>query len=231
MFVAQRAAEAQEVKFIDLSSLTQRTVLRHPPALASPCTDGHCVGGGTSSVSIADGGPDRRDPHALGIYLLRIAPTDIDPAQPFEVEFQVRNTGTVPLEIPDSPHLSDLQPADEGVAFSYFSLALVVEGEGEPQGPKDRCMGFVELYGSPEHVETMMELKPGEWIRVRANVNLRSWPPEPVAALFRGNFWLRRNTFRAQPGGESREIHNLYPNATSTPAIPVRLVRPGTILR
>jgi hypothetical protein len=112
--------------------------------------------------------------------------------------------------------------------FSYFSLALVVAGEGEPQGPKVACTGFVELYGSPDHAETMMVLKPGEWIRVRANVRLIAAPLEPVTALFRGDFWLRKNTFKPVPGGEFTEAHNLYPNTTSTPSIAVHLLRPDS---
>ncbi len=74
---------------------------------------------------MSDGGPDRRDPHALGIYLLRVTPTDINPAEPFQVEFKILNTGTAPIELPVSPHLSDLQPRDETVIFDYFSLAVV----------------------------------------------------------------------------------------------------------
>src|ERR1700687_928721 len=69
-----------------------------------------------------------------------------------------------------------------------------------------------------------------------------SWPLEPVFARLRGSFWLRRNTFRAQSGGTFTEIHNLYPNETPTPSIPVHLLsgaarriqssndRPGTKL-
>jgi hypothetical protein len=181
--------------------------------------------------SVGDGAPDRRDPHALGIYLARIDLTDIDPSQPFGVDFQVRNTGTVSIEIPASPHLADLQPVNEAEAFSYFSLALVVVGEGEPQSTKFACLGFVELYGSPDHAETMVTLKPGEWIRVRANVKLRSSPTEPASALFRGSFWLRKNTFKPLPGGEFTQVDNLYPNTTSTPVIPVHLLPSGTTPR
>ncbi len=218
--------KAQEIKYIDLTAVRQRTELRHPPAPQSDCKEGtHCIGG-SGGGSVADGGPDQRDPHALGIYLLRVTPTDITAAEPFQVEFKVLNTGTAPIELPVSPHLSDLQPNDESVAFSYFSLALVVRGEGEPQGPRVDTDGFVELFGSPDHAESMMVLRPGEWIRVSANVKLLTWPPEPVSARFRGDFWLRKNTFHPHPGGQFIEAHNLYPNDTPTPFVPVRLLPP-----
>jgi hypothetical protein len=133
---------------------------------------------------------------------LRVTPTDINPAEPFQVEFKILITGTAPIELPASPHLSDLQPKDESEAFNYFSLALVVRGEGEPRGPRVDCVGFVELFGSPDHAESMMVLRPGEWIRVSANVKLQTWPSEPASARFRGDFWLRENTFHPHPGGQ-----------------------------
>jgi hypothetical protein len=118
---------------------------------------------------------------------------------------------------------SDGQPDDESAPFSYFSIALVGSGESEPQKPDGSSVGFVELYGSADHEGSMLVLKPGEWIRVRANVKLHKWPPEPTSARFRGVFWLRKDTFHPHPGGSSTESQNLYPNETPTPAISVYL--------
>ena len=130
--------------------------------MQSDCKEGtHCIGGGYGGGSVGDGAPDQRDPHALGIYLLRVTPTDINPAEPFQVEFKILNTETAPIELPVSPHLSDFQPNDESAAFNYFSLGLIVRGEGETQRPDVFCMGFVELYGSTDHPESMMVLQPG----------------------------------------------------------------------
>jgi hypothetical protein len=149
----------------------------------------------------------------------------MNPAEPFEAEFKVLNTGTAPIEIPVSPHLSDLQPQDESVAFGYLSLALVVHAEGEPQGPDVSSIGFIELYGSPDHEGSVLVLRPGERIRVRATVKLNTFSVEPISAQFRGESWLRRNIFHPQPGGAFTETHNLYPNSTPTPSIAV-LLRP-----
>ena len=218
--------KAQEIKYIDLTAIRQRTELRHPPAPQSDCREGaSCLGGGGGS-SLGDGAPDRRDPHALGVYLMRVTPTDINAAEPFQVEFRILNTGTAPIELPVSPHLSDLQPNDESVAFNYSSVALFVRGEAEPQGPPVDSIGFVELFGSPDHAESMMALRPGEWIRVSANVKLLKCPSVPVSARFRGDFWLRRNTFHPHPGGQFIEANNLYPNTTPTPFVAVRLFPP-----
>ncbi len=222
--------KAQQIKYIDLTAVHQRTELRHPPAPERDCREGTgCLGSGSVGGSVSDGAPDQRDPHALGIYLLRVTPTDINPAEPFQVEFKILNTGTAPIGLPVSVHLSDLQPSDESVAFNYFSLALVVRGEGEPQGPRVDSVGFVELFGSPDHAESMMVLQPGEWIRVNANVKFvkpLTRPSEPVSARLRGDFWLRKNTFHPHPSGQFFEAHNLYPNETPTPFVAVRLLPP-----
>lgn len=218
------AMSGQEIKSIDLTLVAQRTELRHPAAVApaSDCKLGtSCVEEGSGGGSVADGAPDRRDPHALGVYLQSVTPTDIDPAKPFEAEFRVLNTGLAPIELPISPHLSDLQPSDASVRFSYLSLALVVNAEALML---KQVIGFVELYGSPDREETTLMLRPGQWITVRANVKLRSSPSEEVATRFHAEFWLRRNTFQPHPGGEFTEMQNLYPNATSTPGIPVHLL-------
>jgi len=225
LFTLPCLLRAQEIKYIDLTDVRQRTELRHPPAPQSDCKEGTgCIGGGYGGGSVGDGAPDRRDPHALGIYLLRVAPTDINPAEPFQVGFRVLNTGTAPMELPVSPHLSDLQPSDVSLAFNYFSLALVVRGDAEPDGPPVTSIGFVELFGAPDHAESMMVLRPGEWIRVSANVKLLASPSEPVSMRFHGEFWLRRNTFHPHAGGQFIEAKNLYPNSTPTPFVAVRLL-------
>src|SRR6266436_387751 len=213
---------AQEIKYIDLTAVRQRTELRHPPAPQSDCKEGTgCIGSGYGGSILRDGAPNQRDPLALGISLMRVTPTDINPAEPFQVEFKVLNTGTAPIELPVSPHLSDLQPSDESVAFNYFSLALAVRGEAEPEGPPVNSIGFIELFGSPDHAESMMVLRPGEWIRVSANIKLLSSPSKPVSVRFQGGFWVRRNTFHPHAGGQFIEANNLYPNSTPTPFVAV----------
>ena len=118
--------QAQEIKFVDLTNVEQRTALRSPPARQPDCLpDQSCVGGGYGGGSVADGSPDLRDPRALGVALDSVVPTDID-LDPFEVAFRIINTGLVPIDLPVSPHLSDLQPADEWRTFQYLGLALEV---------------------------------------------------------------------------------------------------------
>ena len=59
---------AQEIKYIDLTAVRQRTELRHPPAPQSDCKEGTgCIGSGYGGSILRDGAPNQRDPRALGI--------------------------------------------------------------------------------------------------------------------------------------------------------------------
>jgi hypothetical protein len=210
----------QEVKYIDLMGVQQRTELRSPPAPPPECQDDtHCSGsGGVGGIGIACGGPNRRDPHALGVYLERVTPTEIDPAEPFEVEFRVLNTGLAPIELPVRPHLSDLQPGNEWAQFTYLSLELIISPtlSSDPQD-----FASVKLYGSTEHDESTLVLKPGEWLRVCADVKLQSRSSKAGFAQLRGAFSLQRNTFYPHAGGSFTMVDNLYPNATPTPSVDI----------
>jgi hypothetical protein len=172
LFVSSALLEAQEVRVVDLLNVNQRTELRFPPA-PTDCLPGEpCVGGGVGGGCFADGAPDPRDPRALGVALDRVTPTDIT-LDTFEAEFRVFNTGLAPINVPVWPHLSDLQPSLESQPFSYLSLSLEVRLSGT--GPTQAFgVGWVELYGSAEREDTIMTLKPGEWVRVKAKVKLHT---------------------------------------------------------
>jgi len=211
--------KAQEVRVVDLLNVNQRTEVRFPPA-PSDCIPGEpCVGGGFGGGSVADGAPDPRDPRALGVALDRVTPTDIT-LDPFEAEFRLLNTGLAPIRVPIWPHLSDLQPPSESQPFSYLSLALEVRlsSTGLPQASG---VGWVELYGSAEHEDTIITLKPGEWVRVKARVKLQTWPTKPMEAQLRGDFWFHDNVFKPQSGDGFTEAVNVYPNHTLFPTVAI----------
>lgn len=150
--------QAPEVKYIDLSTVEQRTELRYPAPPPPECDGGKCHGEVWGGGSISDGAPDIRDPHALGVYLLSVSPTDLRSDDPFDAEFKVLNTGRASVELPISPHLSDLQPEDAAAAFSYFSLALAVRLEDESTGTYIPPVGYAQLYGAADHKDTMLVL-------------------------------------------------------------------------
>ncbi|MFZ0317659.1 MAG: hypothetical protein WAL56_00925 [Candidatus Sulfotelmatobacter sp.] len=205
---------------MDLINIEQRTALRSPPAQQPDCvTSEPCEGGGVGSIGITDGAPDPRDPRALGVALDSVRPTDIT-LDAFEAEFRVLNTGLVPIDVPVSPHLSDLQPPEEWQPFSYLSLGLEVYLTST--GPTPALgLGWVQLYGAVEHEGTIITLKPGQWVRIKAKVKLHTWPSQPVEAQLQGNFWLHKNIFKPQNGGAFTETGNIYPNHTVLPAVAV----------
>jgi hypothetical protein len=152
----------------------------------------------------------------LGVAVDSVAPTDIT-LDPFEVEFRILNTGLVSIDLPVSPHLSDLQPSDEWQAFQYISLGVAVRLSASAP-PQALGIGYVELYGSVEHEDTMATLKPGQWIRVKAKVKLHTWPSQPVEAQLRGDFWIHRNTYTPHEGGQFTASENDYPNDSVLPS-------------
>jgi hypothetical protein len=74
------------------------------------------------------------------------------------------------LEIPFSPHVSDFQPRDPGQKFSMKNLSVfLVIGSREiadQDGWSLSGIGEVQLYGRRDHPNTMVILKPGEWVRI-----------------------------------------------------------------
>lgn len=202
----------QQVKFIDLTTLKQRVELRYPPAL--PVEEG--LGGGYGGGSVADCGVDARDPRSLTVSIESVIVRDNDPRRPFEVEFNVLNTGAVPLPLPIGPHLSDLQPEDASATFTYVSLALSVSPI------EDRSsIRYVELYGKPDAPGTMITLNPGEWLRVKANTEFLLKPPPAGIINLDPGYWIHRVTFHAHPGGFFKAREGICIREKPTPTVPV----------
>lgn len=203
---------AQQVRFIDLTAAPQRVELRYPPPL--PAHDGY--GGGGGSASIADCGIGARDPRSLTVYLQNVIADNSDPKRPFEVEFKVKNTGKVPLQLPVSPNLSDLQPSDASAEFTYVSLALSITVT-ENQNSE----GYVELYGKTDVPNTVVTLNPGEWLRVEAKPNFHETLPPSGNIDLRPGHWLRMVTVHLRPDWNSISFANICMPETPTTSVPV----------
>lgn len=186
-------AGAQEVQFIDLTLEPQRVALRFPQPVLSPSGKG--FGSGGASGSVGDCAPDIRDPHAAAVYLDGINEQRINPARPFVAEFRLVNTGRLPISIPVSPHLSDLQPADPSVPFTYLDLGLIVRVRGDTGST-----AYVRLYGAEDHNGTIRVLRPREWIRIKVNLKLDPQPPSCTSLKLEPGFWMHSNQFHATSG-------------------------------
>jgi hypothetical protein len=210
------AAGAQEVQFIDLTAAPQRVEIRRPPPPSESNTD-HGVGTAHASLVIGDCGSDVRDPHSAAAYLDGVDGREIDPSAPIQAEFRFVNTGRLPIDIPVSPDRADLQPPDPSAPFTYLSLALAVGVRDAPGS-----IGYVELYGAADHNGTTRVLRPGEWIRIKANVKLNSQPACTSMTLMPA-FWLRSNSVHATPEGIDQRADNIC-SINETPTTPVTVL-------
>jgi hypothetical protein len=167
VMLGTNASFAQEVGFVDLTQIVARTELRHPAPRSDEATDRR--GGG----SIADLGHDDCDvpnaPKDAGTLRTTLVWLDRDEYavgdhQKFEV--RIENVGSVPVEMPFSPHLADLQPVDASQKFGYSVVRVELWIGGARWDESDSTWGEVALYGASQYPGTMLTMHPGEWVRI-----------------------------------------------------------------
>ena len=149
---------AQEVGFIDLTQITPRTDLRRPaPTSATSGTvnstnENH----GCTNIGQAVG--------ALRTTLVALdrAHYQFDDEPVFEA--RIENVGSQSLQIPISPYLADLQPADPGQKFEFSQLSVALWIGGKQWN--SNMGGDASVYGADSHPETLVSLRTGEWVRI-----------------------------------------------------------------
>ena len=152
-------------------------------------------------------------------------------ASKFEVK--IENTGSVPIRIPFSPHLADLQPKDPAQKFSYSELQIVLWIAGGELWSANTG-GSVILYGDDDHHGTVLSLHPGQWARIvgegkfglpedQLNADLiRSQPPDRVyaeASLY------RKETLITQ-AQSATVVHEICVAHTPGQSVPIQLTIP-----
>jgi hypothetical protein len=215
LLCSEHWVRAQEVKFVDLSDVQQRTALRVPQTKEPNCTPEPCVV--TKETSVGDCTTNLKP---LRVGLESVAPHEIT-LNPFKAQFRILNTGNDSVEVPISPQLSDLQPPGNLQPFGYISLALQIHlfavGPIQAAG-----VGWIELFGSAEHPDTILKLEPGTWMRVKTSVKLHTWPSQALDAVLRGDFRMHRNVFKREAQGGLIDSLDLCPNrATVSSAVEV----------
>lgn len=80
-------------------------------------------------------------------------------------EVTIKNVGSIPLKIPFSIDLADLQPEDAAQGFGYSALSVSLWAAA---GDDPRVIGLagVRIYGADDRPNTMVTLSPGEWVRI-----------------------------------------------------------------
>jgi hypothetical protein len=149
---------AQEVGSVDLTEVTARTDLRRPP----PTPGASGARGGNHEVHACFDSTNNAGTLRTTLASLDRTQYRVGDEPTFEVT--VENVGSLPLKIPFSPHLADLQPADPGQKFTYSELAVVLWIGGTQWSANTG--GGVALYGAEDHADTMLTLNPGESVRI-----------------------------------------------------------------
>ena len=155
---------SQEVAQVDLTNVAPRNNFRRPKSSSS-------IKGGYRGIDSKDscrsGTPTLG---ALRATLVSLDRTRYKPGDRPRFEVKIENVGSTAVEIPISPHSAELQPSDPSKKFSFYELAISLRvGSGqrwEREGGWETGAGGVMLYGRIDRANTMLILKPTEWVRV-----------------------------------------------------------------
>jgi len=86
---------------------------------------------------------------------------------------KIQNTGKEPIEIPWTPHLGDLEPADSSQSCTYLAAAVSLDFT-EPISNRWFFI-YANSYGSSNVAGTTRKLLPGESVFVRARRELDTY--------------------------------------------------------
>lgn len=160
---------AQEVASVDLTKVEARVDLRRPKA-SSEMTGGYS---GARSTTLCP--RSTRNKGVLQTSLVSLDREDYEVGDEPTFEVTIQNTGSVPIQIPVSPHLADLQPKNRAEEFTYYELQIALWLASADRWSTNMG-GSAILYGAENHADTMSTLNPGEWVRVVAKGKFRPHP-------------------------------------------------------
>jgi hypothetical protein len=232
LLLSASALRGQEVGYLDLVGLTPRTKLRHPEPPPPVCKEGGTcsVSGSVIGVSIGDGGLGANEHKALKTTLLSLDRFAYVPDDVVEMEIKIENTGSVDMVVPWSPHLADLQPADETQTFHYRSFAAVLKLTNTADKSQQSIIEAAHLYGITERPDTLKTLKPGEWLRLRFKTKLAAYTDKlKTDSDYSASVLpqLRSETFvpNVKYGGYETDIANEHQRILSGPELTLRIVK------
>ncbi len=202
---------AQEVGFLDLTQIRPRENLRHPTVQTGQPPGPR----GVNNENIECGPPTQMG--ALQTSLVSLDRSSYQPGDQPIFEVQIENVGAVAVQLPFSPNLSDLQPADAAQKFSYSSLLVQLWFGGAMW--KTTGGGSFYLFGDDNHPGTMLTLHPGEWVRIIGRGKIRL--PEDYKHLTRAGDVASQATANT----------SIYDNETLVTATASATVSHGVCLR
>lgn len=157
---------AQEAISVDLTKVEARVDLRRPKATSD-------TAGGYSGAQSTTHCPDSSEKAGeLDTSLVSLDRAHYQVGDEPRFEVMLQNTGAVPIRVPVSPNLADLQPKDPAKQFAYYELQILLWIAADERWSTNTG-GYAALYGDDDHANTMLTLEPGQRIRVIAKGKIR----------------------------------------------------------
>ena len=105
----------------------------------------------------------------------------------FEYQVQIQNVSDRPVDLPWDLSPADIEPSDPHARYEYQTAAIWLVAK--LQDNRTVTMeGPILLFGSSSAKSTIIELQPGEWVRVKATGRALSsnpndaWPPSDLTS-------------------------------------------------
>ena len=191
-FLVASATLAQEIGWLDLTDLHPRDRIRTPHA-----GSGECGGGAGFEPTLS-----------ASITLTHLDKPSYSAGEEVTYEVKIQNTGKEPIEIPWTPHLGDLEPADSSQSYAYLHAAISLDF-AEPVSNRSLSI-YANSYGASNVAGTTRQLLPGELVFVRARQELdiyEEWwqskivESSPLNVKVSANLMLNKVTY--SPGEKS----------------------------
>jgi hypothetical protein len=157
VFFATSLVAAQGIGWLDLTDPHPRGRIRAPQSGSSGC------GGGTGFTPNIE----------ITITLVSLDKASYSLGEEVTYEVKIQNSGKELIEIPWTPHLGDLEPADYSQSYTFLHAAVSLSFT-EPDSNRGFSI-YANSYGSSEMPGSTRKLLPGEWIFVRARQKLETY--------------------------------------------------------
>ena len=220
---------AQEVGFVDLTQIVARTELRHPAPRSDEATDRRGGGGTVDSRHDCDVPNAPKDGGALRTTLIWLDRDEYAVGDHQKFEVRIENVGSLPVEMPFSPHLADLQPVNASQKFEY-SVVRVEFWIGGTRWEWTSSEGDVALYGATQHPGTMLTMHPGEWVRIIGTGKITR--PDDVMRFIRNGDAVNHANAQVSihevetlltANAEATNSHGVCPNRSQGPSVGMKL--------
>src|SRR5271167_1028659 len=153
VFLASMFSIFQEAGYRDLVNVVPQPRLNEPTTGSG---EGGGIGGGDGAL--------RRSAEPLQLTISEVAGSEYKNGQVLIYEVKILNAGNINITIPWATSPKDIEPARPG---NYRYWMASIRPRLVPASGVESLASATLLYGS-ESSATMLELLPGQWIRIRA---------------------------------------------------------------